>query len=94
MTTDAPGLPLSDLNPAQRIAYVEHQIYEARAGRLDFLECPYCRHITVNGEESLCCESMGEAVAAVLFKIECQEQLDQVARIAEGADRQVSLVVN
>lgn len=83
---------LSDLNPAQRIAYVEHQVFEAEKGHIDIIECPYCG-VSVNaGSRSLCCEQMGEAVAAVLLKMECRDQLDEVARIADGAER--SLLVH
>jgi hypothetical protein len=93
MTTDAPNILLKDLTAEQRMRYVEHQIFEMRAGRLDTIECPYCAHITIKGEESLCCALMADAVTAVLFKIECADQLDKCARIADNAATQ-HIVVN
>ena len=88
------GVKASDLNPAQKMAYIEHQIFEARKGTIDAIECPYCGFVLPIGVQSLCCDLMGDAVAGVLFKIECQEQLDQAARIMEGAEAQHSVLIN
>lgn len=87
-------LKLSSLTPEAKVAYVEHQIFKVQRGDLDSIECPYCGLSFVAGTPTLCCALMGEAVAAVLFKIETTDQLNQVARIAEGADKQVSLAIN
>ena len=79
---------LSALNPAQKMAYVEHQIFRAQRGEIDMIECPYCGIGCALGVASLCCKLMGDAVTAVLFKMETTAQLQMAAQIAENVDRQ------
>ncbi len=87
---------LSTLNPAQKMAYVEHQIFRAQRGEIDMIECPYCGVGCQVGVASLCCPLMGEAVTAVLFKMETTAQLQMAAQIAENVDKTspISLAVN
>lgn len=75
-----------NMNPAQNLGYMEHQVRLAMAGEIAAIECPYCGIGVRLGAESLCCELAGEAVAAILHRMETQDQLDQVARIADGAE--------
>lgn len=82
------------MNPIQKVAWLEHQIRQAESGNVTTIDCPYCGLGTGLGAESLCCENAGEAVTAILHRMEVQDQLDQVARIAEGADRQRSVLVH
>jgi hypothetical protein len=92
----AENIKLSDLNPAQKMAYVEHQIFKVQKGEIDMIECPYCGVGCMAGVQSLCCTLMGDAVAAVLFKMETTAQLQMAAQIAENADKAspISLAVN
>lgn len=78
----------SRLTSEQKILYVEHQIREAEKGNINMMECPYCGLGLVVGCLSLCCDLMGQAVAAVLGKLETQDQLDQAARICDGIEAQ------
>ena len=88
------GVRISDLNHCQKLAYVEHQVYEAQRGNVDVIQCPYCGNTIPVGAESLGCSTMGGAVAAILGKMEVQSQLDEVARIYDNAQNMVQLAVN
>lgn len=79
------------INPVQKLAYVEHQVRNAARHEdegLNAIDCPYCGLSMALGSPSLCCALMGEAVTAILHRMEVQDQLDAAERILEGADRQ------
>tara|TARA_R110000868_G_scaffold148647_4_gene370724 strand:- start:365 stop:631 length:267 start_codon:yes stop_codon:yes gene_type:complete len=82
------------MNPVQKVAWFEHQVRQAEFGNITTIDCPWCGLSVSLGAESLCCDNAGEAVAAILHRMEVQDQLDQVARIAEGADRQRSALIH
>ena len=60
----------------QKIALIQQQICEIRAGLLSFITCPYCGAENTPADEKLCCTLFGEAGAAVLDRMEKQEAID------------------
>ena len=79
-----------ELTPEQKIAWVEAQIH----GLAQIITCPYCGADNVEGNESLCCDLMGKAVAAVLDRLESQAELDKVARLCDAVENARALTVN
>jgi hypothetical protein len=84
------------LTPEQKVQYVERQIVLAQRGEVEMICCPYCGIACMVGAESLCCDLLGQAVHAVLFKFETTSQLQMAAQIAENVDKTspISLAVN
>jgi hypothetical protein len=61
---------------AEPFARVDYQIRQASLGRLASLVCPYCSSNVMLGVEKLCCVPMGEAVDAVLRRMEPEDLLE------------------
>lgn len=53
-----------------KFAWVQTQICRVALGYIDSIACPYCGSDVTLGVEKLCCEPLGEATAAVLYRME------------------------
>jgi hypothetical protein len=58
------------VDPAQRVAWLRHQIRQVTTGNVGSIVCPFCGSKVTLGLEKLCCEPMGETVATVLNRTE------------------------
>ena len=60
----------------EKIAFIQQQILEVRAGLKSFIACPYCGAENTPVDERLCCKLFGEASIAVMDRMEKQEAID------------------
>lgn len=67
----------------QKLAYLQQQIVEIRAGLLTFVTCPYCGTENTPADERLCCPLFAEASAAILDRLEKQEAVDFLAQVQD-----------
>lgn len=66
----------------EKLAEIWRQVHEIRAeGAARVIACPYCFGRIVEGEDEMCCPTMGQALKAVLDAADLCEQVDQAKRI-------------
>ncbi len=60
----------------QKLASIQQQIIEIKAGLRSFVQCPYCGAENTPVDEKLCCALFAEASKAVLDRMEKQAAID------------------
>lgn len=78
---------------AKKIATIHAQMKEVRSGKRKVMDCPYCGQkneepsILSESDPPICCDTFGQAVAAILHREYMQKTQDHAARVAEMASR-------
>lgn len=66
-----------------KIAAIESQIMQIRAGLLSFITCPYCGTENTPADEKLCCALFTEVSAAVLDRMEKRAAIDFLSAVQD-----------
>ena len=67
----------------QKLAYLQQQIAEIKAGLLTFITCPYCGKENTPADDHLCCKMFAEASTAILDRMEKQEAIDFIGKVQD-----------
>jgi len=74
------------MTPDEKIAEVERQVREVRAGDLSEITCPYCG-MGVRMDGIFCCQTLVTAIEAVLERLQVNESIDFINRVTDNASR-------
>jgi hypothetical protein len=67
----------------QKLAFLQQQIIEIKAGLRSFTQCPYCGAENTPVDEKLCCALFAEASKAILDRMEKQAAIDFLDAVHE-----------
>jgi hypothetical protein len=67
----------------QKLAFLQQQIIEIKAGLRSFIQCPYCGAENTPVDETLCCALFAEASKAILDRMEKQAAIDFLDAVHE-----------
>jgi hypothetical protein len=67
----------------QKIDFIRDQINQVKAGVRSFILCPYCGAENTPVDETLCCKLFGEASMAIVDRMEKQEAVDFLSKVAD-----------
>jgi len=76
------------MSPEQKLQFLEDQILQIRASKLEWLLCPYCGTENHPTNEHLCCGLFADATIAILDRMDKQDALDFMAEVS---DRQLNI---
>jgi len=74
------------MTPDEKVAEVERQVREVRAGDLSEITCPYCG-MGVRMDGIFCCQTLVTAIEAVLERLQVNESIDFINRVTDNASR-------
>ena len=74
------------MTPEEKIAEVERQVREVRAGDLSEITCPYCG-MGVKMDGVFCCPTLTAAIDAVLERMQVNEAIEFIDRVTDNASR-------
>ena len=80
-------LPINaaEMNPEQKIQFLEDQFSQVRSGDLDWILCPYCGGENRETNQALCCEMFTKASLAILDRMDKQDAMDFMENVHDNA---------
>lgn len=73
---------IAELSPERKLDYIRDCVLAIREGQVDKkILCPYCGELNYSTNEFLCCTLFGEAMKAVLGRLEALDKIDFVSNV-------------
>ncbi len=76
---------LAELTPDQKLQYLEFSIRAIRLGASNAIVCPYCGVKNSEHRVYLCCKTFGDAMDAILNRMEKQEAIEFFSTVSDKA---------
>ena len=76
---------VAELAPEKKLDYLRDCVLAIRAGAKNEILCPYCGGTNYPTNELLCCKLFGEAMDAVMGRLEEEDKIDFISNVYDKA---------